>query len=253
MKKFLTFLILMCSISIAHTQKNIVTQENAWLVLFGNHRINERWGFNTEYQLRRAEILQQPQQSLIRFGLDYYSKENIQLTVGYAWIKTEPYGSQPIVHTNREHRLWQQMTSKDTWGRVALQHRYRLEQRFIEDWRSSGDGPYERMGYLYRQRIRYRLFITVPLSRQELSDNTLFLAASNEVFLGFGRGIAKNVLDQNRLYCGFGWRFNAACTIQIGYLNQYIIKKDGNSAERNHTAQCALTYNLDFREWREIK
>ena len=84
-----------------------------------------------------------------------------------------------------------------------------------------------------------------------MSDNTLFFTAYDEPFLGFGRGIAKNVLDQNRLYAALGWRFNAACNIQLGYLNQYIVKKDGIQAERNHTLQAALTYNIDFRKKEE--
>jgi hypothetical protein len=55
-------------------------------------------------------------------------------------------------------------------------------------------------------------------------------------------------LDQNRLYAALGWRFNPAYNIQLGYLNQYIVKKDGVQAERNHTLQASLAYNLDFRK-----
>jgi hypothetical protein len=95
--------------------------------------------------------------------------------------------------------------------------------------------------------VRYRLLLTIPLSRKEMTDNTLFFAAYDEPFLGFVNGIAKNILDQNRLCAALGWRFNAACNIQLGYLNQYIIKKDGIQAERNHTLQVSLTYNLDLR------
>ncbi|MFM7725664.1 MAG: DUF2490 domain-containing protein, partial [Flavobacteriales bacterium] len=93
--------------------------------------------------------------------------------------------------------------------------------------------------------------LTVPLSRKEMVDNTLFVAAYDELFLGFGKGIARNVLDQNRLYFALGWRFNAACNIQFGYLNQYIIKKDGVMVERNHTIQLGVTYNLDWRKKEE--
>jgi hypothetical protein len=101
---------------------------------------------------------------------------------------------------------------------------------------------------LYRQRARYRVTLTVPLSKMQMADKTLFLTASDEVFIGFGKGIAKNVLDQNRLGVALGWRFNAACNIQLGYLNQYIIKKDGIHTERNHTFIVGVTYNIDFRK-----
>ena len=231
-----------------HAQKDIATQSNAWLMYFGNHRISDRWGLHTEYQWRRADGFEHWQQSLLRLGADYYAKNGVQYTAGYGWIRSFRYGDQPIAHSNNEHRIWQQIITKSKVGRVDVQHRYRLEQRFIENWVKDADGVYTQDGFYFRQRVRYRLLLTVPLSKKEMADNTLFFAAYDEAFLGFGRGIAKNVLDQNRLYAALGWRFNAACNIQLGYLNQYIVKKDGIQAERNHTLQASLTYNIDFRK-----
>jgi hypothetical protein len=232
----------------AAAQKDISEQEHAWLMLFGNHRISDRWGLHTEYQWRRAEGFEHWQQSLLRLGADYYAKNDVQYTAGYAWIRSFQYGDQPIAHNNNEHRIWQQIITKSKVSRVDVQHRYRLEQRFIENWVKDDEGVYVQDGFSFRQRVRYRLLLTVPLSRKEMADNTLFFAAYDEVFLGFGRGIAKNILDQNRLYASLGWRFNAACNIQLGYLNQYIVKKDGIHAERDHTLQASLTYNMDFRK-----
>jgi hypothetical protein len=123
-----------------------------------------------------------------------------------------------------------------------------LEQRFIENWVKDAEGVYTQDVFYFRQRVRYRLLLTLPLSRKEMADNTLFFAAYDEPFLGFVKGIAKNILDQNRIYAALGWSFNVACNIQLGYLNQYIVKKDGILAERNHTLQVSLAYNLDFRK-----
>jgi hypothetical protein len=81
-----------------------------------------------------------------------------------------------------------------------------------------------------------------------MDDVTLFLAIYDEVFIGFGKGIGANVLDQNRLFAALGWRFNSDSNIQLGYLNQFVFKADGQRAERNHTLQAALTYNIDFRK-----
>ena len=237
--------------SVLHAQKEITNQFNCWLMYFGNHRISESWGVHTEYQWRRSDGFQNKQQSLIRLGIDYYAKSGAQFTTGYAWIRTFPYGDQPIAHTNNEHRIWQQAISKTKIGRIDVQHRYRLEQRFIENWVKDSEGLYVQSGFYFRQRVRYRLMLTMPISGKEMADNTLFAAVYDEPFLGFGKGIAMNVLDQNRLYCALGWRFNAACNIQLGYLNQYIVKKDGVKAERNHTLQTSITYNVDWRKKEE--
>lgn len=79
-----------------------------------------------------------------------------------------------------------------------------------------------------------------------MQDNTLFLSLYEEVFLGFGKGIGRNILDQNRLYGAIGWRFNAKSNVQLGYLNQFVIKSDGLKMERNHNLQLSWTYNFDL-------
>ena len=54
------------------SQKQIDSQNNAWLMYFGNHRLNDKFSVHTEYQFRRHEFLNDWQQSLARVGLDYW-------------------------------------------------------------------------------------------------------------------------------------------------------------------------------------
>ena len=239
-------MVLIISPSNSFSQKEISPQNHAWVMYFGNHKLSEHWGIHTEYQWRRADMFNDWQQSLLRLGVDYYSKQNAQYTVGYGWIKSFQYGDQPIAHNLNEHRIWEQFVIKNKVGRVDISHRYRLEQRFIENWVKDANAVYAQDGFVFRQRVRYRFMATVPLSRKEMKDKTLFLAVYDEPFLGFGKGIGKNILDQNRLYGAIGWRFNKDFNVQLGYLNQYVVKTDGIKAERNHTLQIGVTYNIDF-------
>jgi len=87
----------------------------------------------------------------------------------------------------------------------------------------------------------------IPITKKTMQDNTLFLNNNDEIFLGFGKGIEKNVLDQNRFNIALGWRFTNNLNLQVGYLNQYIIKTDGVKIERNHTLLTSLVYNIDFK------
>ena len=149
-----------------------------------------------------------------------------------------------------ENRIWQQLNLKGTietkFRTFDIQHRYRLEQRFIENYFKNSSGNLEKGDNLFRQRVRYRAMVLIPLSKKTMQDKTLFLNLNNEIFLGFGKGIGKNILDQNRFNAAIGWRFNSNFNIQIGYLNQYIVKSDGIKVERNHTLLTGITYNLDF-------
>lgn len=227
-------------------QKHISTQAHAWATYQGNHRFSDRWGLHTEYQWRRNNMFEHWQQSLLRVGVEYYLKNGLQFTVGYGWIRTFPYGDQPVAFTFDEHRLWEQvMLNQQVW-RIGINHRYRMEQRWMETRVANADGATDVIFQL-RHRGRYRLMLTMPLSRSSMANNTLFLALYDEVFLGFGPHIGNNVLDQNRAYAALGWRFNKDLNFQVGYLNQYVIKSDGFHAERNHTLQLAVQYNIDLR------
>lgn len=239
---FLTILL----VNFIYSQKIISNQSHAWVSYLGNHKITDNLGLHTEYQWRRTDGFKNWQQSLMRVGLDYFVNSNFSFTAGYGWIVTFPYGEQPVGHEFQENRFWEQVNMKSKIGRFEVQHRYRLEQRFIENWVKDTEDSFEKSDNLFRQRIRYRLMILVPLSRNEMTDNTLFLNVNDEPFIGFGKGIGKNILDQNRFNINLGWLIKKELNIQFGYLNQYITKVDGIKAERNHTFLLSTIYNLNF-------
>lgn len=239
------FLISIVTFSSAAAQENapnVVNQFNSWFMYFGNHRLSERWGLHTEYQWRRSEGPQFWQQSLLRVGVDYYTKSKAMVSGGYGWIVSFPYGEQPIGQETTEHRLWQQLILTQTAGRFNFQHRYRLEQRWIENT-TDNDGTFK-----YANRARYRLFAAIPLNKKSMVEKTWFLAFYDEIFLGFGKNLSKkNILDQNRAYAAIGYQFRPGVNTQLGYLYHQVFKADGIRRENNHTLQVALTYNLDFR------
>jgi hypothetical protein len=249
MKTTLTVLFL-SFFAIVFAQKEIATHQNGWISYFGNHKLSNKIGLNTEYQWRRENGFQHWQQSLLRVGIDYNLNSSFSISAGYGWIETFPYGEQPVIHEFTEHRIWQQFNQKNKvetlFKNFEIQHRYRLEQRFLDTYSLNNSNEIIQGNTIFRQRVRYRLMFMIPLNKKQLEDNTLFLNVNNEIFVGFGKGIAKNVFDQNRYNTSLGWRFNSNFSIQLGYLNQYIIKSDGIKAERNHTFLISTNYNLDF-------
>lgn len=244
---FLLLILLFFSVNLrAQSDKEIATHNNGWFMYFGNHRVSEKLGIHTEYQWRRNDWINNWQQSLLRVGLDWHVEKSLTVTTGYGWIKSFPYGEQPISFSFNEHRIWQQLILQHNSKSFYFHHRYRLEQRFLENITLDANETPFSSGFNYLNRARYRFLVTVPINKKELEENTLFTSIYNEVFLGFGKGIKKNILDQNRLYFALGWFFNKNCNVQFGYLNHYVIKTDGISHERNHTLQVGLQYNLSF-------
>ena len=105
---------------------------HAWYMYFGDHRFTDKspWGLHFDGQVRRQGIGQKWQQLLIRPGINYDLSENLQVSSGYAFIKSHPYGDVPAPLTTPEHRLWQQLIVKHKAGRVGLAHRYRRRTAF---------------------------------------------------------------------------------------------------------------------------
>ena len=226
-------LLIVFSTSMIFGQKQIDDQFNGWAVYQGNHHLNGKFDLHTEYQFRRSNGFTDWQQSLTRIGLDYKYNANCTFSAGYGWIVTFPYGAQPIAAQTNENRIWQQVNLKQQIGSVQIQQRYRLEQRFIDT--------------IFRQRVRYRAQLILPLQdAYQAKGKGLFANVNDEVFLGFGKGIGKNVLDQNRFIAALGYKFSPDFNIQVGYLNQMVFKSDGLRIERNHTLWTSVVYNLDF-------
>ena len=250
--KLLILFILFFKFICTFAQKDIATHQNAWVTYLGNHKLTKKTGLHTEYQWRRENGFQNCQQSLLRLGVDYHLNTSFSITGGYGWIETFPYGEQPVLNEFTEHRIWQQFNQKNkvetTFKNFEIQHRYRLEQRFLDTYSLNNANEIIQGNTIFRQRVRYRLMFMIPLSKKSLEENILFLNVNNEVFIGFGKGIAKNVFDQNRFNAALGWKFSSNFILQLGYLNQYIIKADGIKAERNHTFLISTIYNLDFSE-----
>lgn len=233
-------------IGITAMEAQTANQFNAWYMYFGNHKLNDKWGLHTEYQFRRSGLIKDWQQSLARVGLDYKVNNSTMLTGGYGWIVSFPYGEQPSAAITQEHRIWQQLILKQKSGVLSFQHRYRLEQRFLENVIFDKLGEPVSDGYRFRQRARYRMLVSVPLTKKEDGTKQLFAAVYDEVFLGFGEGIGPNILDQNRLYAGLGLQIDNSSNVQVGYLYHRVFKADGLSRENNSTFNVAYTKNLDF-------
>jgi hypothetical protein len=62
--------------------------------------------------------------------------------------------------------------------------------------------------------------LQLPLKGDKIENKTPYVAAYNELFIGFGKNVNENIFDQNRIGLLFGYRFNNTLRIEAGYLNQ---------------------------------
>jgi hypothetical protein len=221
------------------------TNFNGWYMYFGDHPLGDsRWGLHLEGQWRRHDVITRWQQLLLRPGVNYQVHPNVLLTAGYAFVNTHRYGDFPAAEKFPEHRMFQQAAVSHRIGKAGLQHRYRLEQRFLGEVPAGAPGNVER--WRHENRFRYMLRGAIPFRGQTIEEGDWYLALYNEFFINFGRNVAANMFDQNRAYGAAGWRLGKFSRLEMGYLNQIVQQRNGRIFEINHTLQVALFSALPF-------
>jgi hypothetical protein len=103
-------------------------------------------------------------------------------------------------------------------------------------------------GYNFNFRFRYLLNLMVPLNREFIQPNTVFLAFNDEIHINAGKQITYNVFDQNRLFVGLGYQFTKGLNVQVGYMNQFQQLPSGNHFNSNNVLRLFVFHNLDLRK-----
>ncbi len=184
----------------------------AWYMYFWNTTLKETsWGFQGDIQYRNWDLIGDLEQLLLRGGATYQPKNtNVKFTLGYGYIKSGAFGSSDA--TSEESRIYQEaLLPQKVGNRVYLTHRFRYEQRFVENQN-------------FRTRFRYNFFITVPLNKKDLEPGAVYVAFYNELFINgqqaIGNGNSVTLFDRNRTYFALGYSITKNLKAQFGFMQQ---------------------------------
>lgn len=214
---------------------------SGWGAVFGSFKIKDRFSLHFDGQVRSSHEWREMQSILIRPGVHYRVNKNMIATVGYAYVAhhrriNEVSGWAP------EHRIWEQYIINQSFNiaghATALQHRFRLEQRFISTSAVDND-KLTTTGFNFAQRLRYFARAVIPLQQTKKFTKGTFISLQDELFVNIGDASATNgkFFDQNRAYASLGYRFSPAFDLEAGYMNQYISGKVSNTS--NNILQVA--------------
>ena len=225
MKK-VKIILLICCISISKVTFSQDSEVGNWFIYFGNQKINSKLNWHNEVQYRNYNFAGDLQQLLLRTGIGYnLTENNNNVLLGYAFIHAQKYsGTSDEKTSSNEHRVYQQFITRQNFSRVYMQHRYRVEERFLtED---------------FLMRFRYFLSMNVPLNNKEMIANTIYLSAYNEIFLN-GQD---EYFDRNRLYGGIGFVINKNLRFETGFMQQKL-----QDSQRGQL-QIIFFNNLPFKQ-----
>ncbi|MEM1319191.1 MAG: DUF2490 domain-containing protein [Bacteroidota bacterium] len=224
MNKIFTLLLFsFLSISLLAQQSQGEDELGNWIMYFGMNRIHDQWSIHTEVQYRNHTVAPvNIEQLLLRTGLNYHLSSSAFVTAGYAYIASHDYESEQSEPESTEHRIWQQLIMTNKVGRIKFEHRYRIEQRWVNND--------------YRNRLRYRLMAFLPLNKPNIEPGALFLGVYDEIFMN----TQQTFFDRNRLYGAVGYQINKPVQVQVGLLHQRV------NAFGKYYLQFAVVYNPDF-------
>ncbi|MFD0765604.1 DUF2490 domain-containing protein [Mucilaginibacter lutimaris] len=236
MKKSLALLLLLSTL----VPCKLFAQDNrfsGWAALFHSQKFSDKWGMSFDAQFRSADHYDYLQNVLLRPSVNYYFDKNKMAALGYAYIATNNHANG--VETFRpESRIWEQIIINTKISKAAtLQHRFRLEQRFLGNTTAKND-------HYFSQRLRYFARAVVPLKKTEAFTKGTFVALQNEAFANVQNNhkVNKHFFDQNRAYVALGYRLHKKADIEFGYLNQFV--QQTAATYFNHVLQAAIYTRL---------
>ena len=123
----------------------------SWFIYNGSFYPNQKVEFFFETQLRLYEPLSNREEFFLRPIINYHFSPVFSAGLGYSYGMTWNYTeNEDDKIKSTEDRLIIQATFNQHIQRTRFQHRYRFEQR----WLDNGN----------QQRFRYRLQVTIPLN-----------------------------------------------------------------------------------------
>jgi len=206
---FITTIFLLLFTTALHAQKS---NTGNWFIYFGNQKINSKWNWQNEVQYRNFNFMGDLSQLIVRTGIGYnLTENNNNILLGYGFINSQKYlpNSNNKVGTT-EHRIYQQFITRQNFNKVFLQHRYRIEERFL---------PND-----FQMRFRYFLGINIAINKPKIEKNAYYLSAYNEIFIN----TQQNIFDRNRLYGAIGYVINKNIKIEAGYMAQTVETNNRN-------------------------
>jgi hypothetical protein len=226
-KKLIVNALVLLVLFISMVKANSAEEDaRAWLNMQATGKTgieNVRWYM--EIQPRVRDDFKERDQSLVRPALIYDIAPKTSLWFGYVYVRT--YTDNPLIE--KEHRYWQQILHEfEPINGIRLRAFTRLEQRTFEGTSDIG------------HKIRQRVTLNFPFKNNPNLSTLIFDEYHHNLnSTDFG---ARRGFDQNRLFAGFAYKISPKSLVEIGYLNQYVNRK--NEDAMNHVFSTTFYYNF---------
>jgi hypothetical protein len=266
-KTFLTAILplLATALSFAQNPRQYYHIANGWTDLNISGKIAGKFSWQLENQQRRQDMqgdyneatttgnpYHNLNQHVFRPWVHFQMNPNVRFSLmPFGWIGTNRFKDGVPSAFFAEYRISPQVILTQNIGRLKIDNRFRYEFRWLGQNESVDDKSFLYGGDFtnatFRERFRYQLKMTLPINHAKMDDKTLYAQAYNELFINAGKNVANlNLLDQNRVLIGLGYKFNKFLSVEAGYMQQTIYRFNNankDNVEINNILQLNLAVN----------
>lgn len=208
----------------------------SWQIENQHRREDAQGEYNTATE--NGNIYHNLNQHVFRPYIHYQMNPNIRFSLmPMGWIGSNRFSAGKPSFFFSELRIAPQIILTQNIGKLRIDSRIRYEFRKIGKNQdvNNHDGLYagDFSTFTKKQRFRYQLKGTLPLNHKKIESKTLYAQAYNELFVNIGNNVANiNLLDQNRVLIGLGYKMNNFFAFEAGFMRQSIYRF--NNAEKNN-------------------
>ena len=220
-KAFLFFILTSIIVS-AQTKKNIDHQNLLWTRYYNQLQINDKWFIHSEFDNR--VFINPTVQNLVVIRVQGRRKISEQVELGAGLVYFSVATQKPKVNLGfniPEYRMQQDATLKQNFGKINLNQRFQIEERFFQNCDTEGLTS----GTTFFWRFRYRLQGEYTFWKKE--KQYLKAILSDEIMINAGRNVVYNTFDQNRVYASLQYGVSSAVAVELGYMNSFQQRASG--------------------------
>lgn len=198
-----------------------------WHIANINYHVSKSISLYGEVQARSQSLTKDFYYHELKAGIAYNKLQKYLFFFGLGDYVTYTYpGNFKSPASVKEFRMWEQIILVNNINRVKIEHRYRVEQRWL-----NGE---------YHNRFRYRLNPIIPLNHKTVTAQTWFISAFDEVFFTD----EKPYFLRNRAFGGVGYQFTKQFAFQFGFIRQFDYRTTDGGSGKNFL-QTSFLFNVD--------
>jgi hypothetical protein len=194
---------------------------SGWAMTVNTISLSPKFNFIFDSQLRSNDQWKKAETFILRPGLTYVLNTNVSLSAGLALI-TNWKTVEGIRDGVSDNRIWQQLGINKQVKNAVLQHRIRMEERWIPLLKIAGS-EIVKSDPNFNARFRYFTRWISPFSKTKKLTKGIYWAVQNEFFFNVAgaRHANRKLFDQSRTYAGTGYRLGKHADLELGYMFFY--------------------------------